>query len=341
MSGEFYSPCVGCALCQPACPTFQATREEGASARGKVAILEALAEGRIDPGDPELARQLELCTSCWACESACPAGVATKDIFLDARSLRRPTPKERLLRALLLLAYRSPFLVRTLLPLLFLPLRGARRPARIRGRGTLRHGGMALFAGCMARFAAPDAGEGAGRRMDHLAKAWEATPEGICCGAPLVNNGLAHRLALTAVPLVAWAEALEPREIVTPDATCAESLRDLPRQLPADLAARWAPYAERVTLLQDLDPGFPRTGALQPSCHRLNASGGPPPENLCCGFGGSLLFRDPRLATRIGRRRLAALGAGTVHVEGPGCLAHLRRLLPPGQRGRIRHWTAP
>ena len=331
--------CVGCALCQPVCPTFQETREEGASARGKVSIIEALADQRIRPDDPELARQLSLCTSCWACEAACPAGVATKDLFLEARRRRRSTPMESVLEAILLFCYGSPRRARALLPLLFLPLRGFRLLAKPPEESTAGEGGVVHFPGCLARYAAPDACAGSARRLARLHPGFGEAPPGLCCGAPLINNGLQPRLALTAAPLIAWAERRLPDTIATPDATCAEALKDLAGHLPRALADRWRPFASKVALLQDMDPGFPPGDALQPSCHRLNSREGTA-ENICCGFGGSLLFLNPRLSSALGRKRLEDLGGSVVLVEGPGCLAHLRRLLPRSQQGRIRHWTA-
>lgn len=330
--------CVGCALCQPVCPTFRETREEGASARGKATLIEALDAGEIDAGDPGLAAQLELCTSCWACEAACPAGVATRDLFILARERRAPTLGERLLRAVLSLVYSTPAMARALLWAVFLPLRGVSIPARPEPAVSAAPGGDAMLAGCLARWAAPEAAAASAATLDRASPGWRPAPDGLCCGAPLVNNGLAARLPTVAEPLLEWLEKNRPARLVTPDATCAATLRhEWPGRLPGGLAERWAVWRDKIVGLREVEGvRFPEGDAVQTACHRAHAPGGGEPSDSCCGFGGTFFVRNPRLARRIGQARLAELGED-VMVEGPGCLAHLKRLAPEGTR--VRFWA--
>ncbi len=66
--------CVHCGLCLSACPTYRVTRLETESPRGRIYLMRALSEGRIEPSR-EMSRHLDLCLNCRACETACPAGV--------------------------------------------------------------------------------------------------------------------------------------------------------------------------------------------------------------------------------------------------------------------------
>ena len=66
--------CVHCGLCTSSCPTYVELGDENDSPRGRIYLMRAVTDGRVD-----LTRQvrghLELCLDCRACETACPSGV--------------------------------------------------------------------------------------------------------------------------------------------------------------------------------------------------------------------------------------------------------------------------
>jgi len=66
--------CVACGLCLPVCPTYQVTKNENASPRGRLALIRGLLKHELAPS-PEIAGHLSLCLQCRRCEAACPAGV--------------------------------------------------------------------------------------------------------------------------------------------------------------------------------------------------------------------------------------------------------------------------
>ena len=77
--------CVHCGLCLPACPTYQTLGLETDSPRGRIYLIRALAEGRVE--DQEVVRKhLDRCLDCRACETACPSGVQYGAILEEARS---------------------------------------------------------------------------------------------------------------------------------------------------------------------------------------------------------------------------------------------------------------
>lgn len=122
------SQCVHCGLCLDACPTYLELGTEADSPRGRIHLVEAVADGRI-PLDVDVMRHLDLCTGCRACETACPSGVRFGRILEGARSeieaagLRSATDYWR--RRALLAVFPHPARLRWLMSLVYV-LRGLR-----------------------------------------------------------------------------------------------------------------------------------------------------------------------------------------------------------------------
>ena len=85
---ELYQ-CVHCGLCLNQCPTYRALHVEAESPRGRIHLVRAAAEGRIEPNQ-RFGDHLYLCLMCRACESACPSGVQYGRIAEAAREILGP-----------------------------------------------------------------------------------------------------------------------------------------------------------------------------------------------------------------------------------------------------------
>jgi glycolate oxidase iron-sulfur subunit len=215
--------CVHCGLCLPACPTYDVLGLETDSPRGRIYLMRALAEGRVeDPNaiEPHLAR----CLDCRACESACPSGVRYGEILETARSemqarwpqrglrarLRRwllravvaRKPRLRLLftvlRAAERLGLRRLATVLHLLPKLAgelmppIPGRSARAPlsGTFTPPGTSR-GRVALFTGCVMEQMFGDVNRKTLALLLANGFTVDVPEHQVCCGALLVHDGLA------------------------------------------------------------------------------------------------------------------------------------------------------
>ena len=69
---ELYK-CVHCGFCLQSCPTYLETGLETESPRGRIALMKAVNESRIEI-DHSVIGHWDLCIQCRACEVACPQG---------------------------------------------------------------------------------------------------------------------------------------------------------------------------------------------------------------------------------------------------------------------------
>jgi glycolate oxidase iron-sulfur subunit len=77
--------CMHCGLCLPTCPTYDATKLERNSPRGRIALMRAIADERLDV-TKAFGDEMYFCLGCLACQTACPAGVNYAELFEHARA---------------------------------------------------------------------------------------------------------------------------------------------------------------------------------------------------------------------------------------------------------------
>jgi glycolate oxidase iron-sulfur subunit len=203
---ELLDRCISCGFCLPACPTYDLTRVEASSPRGRINLMRAIETGALPEDDPTVVDESSFCLGCRACEPVCPAGVqygALLEEWRDRlwRGRRRPVK----LRALLWAVDR-----RWRVRLMGAPRRHARR--RSGGEGET----ASLMLGCFERAMYP----GVSRAAQQLVPGLAAPPGQGCCGALHAHNGELERGRALAREL---GEAL-PGTIVTTSGGCAAHL---------------------------------------------------------------------------------------------------------------------
>ena len=77
--------CMHCGLCLPTCPTYDFTKVERNSPRGRISLMRAIADGRLEP-TAAFGEEMYFCLGCLACQTACPAGVNYAELFEHARA---------------------------------------------------------------------------------------------------------------------------------------------------------------------------------------------------------------------------------------------------------------
>ncbi len=77
--------CMHCGMCLPTCPTYDATHLEKNSPRGRISLMRAIADDKLEM-TPAFAREMYYCLGCLACQTACPAGVDYAHLFEVARA---------------------------------------------------------------------------------------------------------------------------------------------------------------------------------------------------------------------------------------------------------------
>lgn len=303
---EDLSRCVHCGLCLMSCPTFVVTGLEPESPRGRIALIRAANEGRIELNDAVLSH-LDLCLGCRNCEAVCPSGVPYGRIIEGARAQivaegREPALRRRVRTAILrgLLPHRGRLrAVATALRwyerggVQTLFRRAARRglvPARLvqmeamaphipdtefRLRDARPAAGepvvarVAFFAGCVMPFLYPGTQEATLRVLARNGIEVVTPRDQTCCGALMVHSGDREGARAVARRTVDLFLSLGVDAVIVNAAGCGSTLKEYHELLGNDPA--YAGKAERFAhLVRDVTE-FLADLSLGPGLGRVNA----------------------------------------------------------------------
>lgn len=228
--------CVKCALCLPHCPTYKLSRHEGDSPRGRIALMQGLAQDVISH-ESTASAHLDGCLVCRACEPVCPAEVPYGRLIDSGReglwnaghrpgrfwrvlAWWRQTPMRlRALGAFIRMLYRSGLAALVAR----LPLGRLSRSATFIERagsppGFGRHSpvnetdeSVALFLGCIARPLDATVLHASVRVLNAMSFAVDVPSTQSCCGAMDTHAGhraAAAKLAATNIDAFSGAEAI-------------------------------------------------------------------------------------------------------------------------------------
>ena len=304
---EKFLDCVHCGLCLSACPTYRELGTEMDSPRGRIYLMKALEDGSVGM-TPDIARHLDLCLGCRACETACPSGVRYGNLIEAARSFveehhRRPF-FDRWRRALITRIFPHPQRLRMALrPLLVLERLGIlgllRRvspvvgmlpqldeslplPEVVAAQGTQRQR-VGFLSGCVAQVLFSRINSATVRVLAQNGCTVVTPPAQTCCGALYLHAGKrAEALECARRNLEAFPADLDA--IIINAAGCGAMMKEY-----GDLLADDPAYAERarafsatvrdVTEFLAALPLVPPRGAIRArvayhdACHLAHAQG--------------------------------------------------------------------
>ncbi len=281
--------CVHCGMCLPTCPTYRLTGSEASSPRGRLWMMRAVGEGRLDLLDPAFDEQMYQCLNCRACEAVCPSGVQYGPLVEAARSqLEQHRPRPRWQRVARTVGMRVPFddvrrmrlmvsglrlyqksglsalLRRTgVLRLLRLETLEAMvptldEPALVSGTEAWRPEDAPakahLFNGCVMSTVFPGVNRAAGRSLAHNGYDTDVPAGQQCCGALFVHAGMmdeARRLARINIDTF---EASGEGPVVVTAAGCGAALKEYGHLLKDDTsyAVRAEEFSGRVVDVSEL-----------------------------------------------------------------------------------------
>jgi glycolate oxidase iron-sulfur subunit len=81
---DVLAQCIHCGMCLATCPTYELTKLERSSPRGRIRMIKAVARGEMEMSQA-FADEMDFCLDCQACETACPAGVKYGSMVEAAR----------------------------------------------------------------------------------------------------------------------------------------------------------------------------------------------------------------------------------------------------------------
>jgi glycolate oxidase iron-sulfur subunit len=78
--------CIRCGRCLPACPTYQQTALETFSPRGRLSLMRAVEDGKLDLAEAGLEEHLYHCLDCRSCNTVCPVSIPIGELIVEGRA---------------------------------------------------------------------------------------------------------------------------------------------------------------------------------------------------------------------------------------------------------------
>ena len=356
---EEISRCVKCGACHAVCPAFLRERVESLSPRGRMALVQAVLDGKLRVS-AIFKDRLATCTGCLACESACPSGVPVTKIIQAAKEQALQESGAGIINTAIAEVVKHPALFRTaawFAPLFLHYARGHyvrkgipadRLPgetqvfhaAAVRSKKKGLKGTVAFFPGCAVEHFQPEIGKATKSVLNKIGYDVIIPDDLKCCGRPLLSLGDSRSAAELAEHNSIQFAKLEGVTIVTACASCSLTFKkEYPRLLPPGSSPVVLDIHEFLaTRIREagLAP-LPKTVTWHDPCHLGRGQGlsktardilsAVPGLTLvemrnadrCCGFGGVMRMTHRDLSDGIAENKAKNIVATGVSTVVTGC----------------------
>jgi glycolate oxidase iron-sulfur subunit len=292
--------CSKCGTCQSVCPIYDKDLIETSVARGKLALIEAIYEGRIEQAD-RIFKHLDYCVMCTRCKQYCPSGVQTDEIFLKAKSiLRKIKELPNWQKAVLKIIMQKPKLLAKTAPLMHIGLKfgskqvkddifepiigefSQRNVVSIKSRPfTSKYGGLnkakeekmrvIFYPGCAITYMYTKWGEAIVEVLKHYGVSVYVPSTNKCCGIPAATMGELDLYKQMVNENLEWFDSItDASYIITACPTCQYGLNEMGKKV-TDKKAK-VPMMDIVVFLKEvlnvsIKPQEEEKATLHIPCH--------------------------------------------------------------------------
>jgi glycolate oxidase iron-sulfur subunit len=352
--------CADCGTCQSACPVYQAELSEPNSPRGKVNLIKAVDDGRLE-ANARNRGLLYQCLVCGSCEQACPNSVEFNSMMITYRNRISEGRRIPFLKKLVLFFYQGFVLRRALwLPRLlartplkkkfFLPSFQDTDLKKIMGRDRGRTYDVLLFPGCVLTYFYSQKVAAIKALLEKQGLSVVYPPGLHCCGFPYLSQGWGKKFTALKKKNEAVLRSFRFKYLVVPCSTGVLAFNrhyDLPGIEVFELSEFMFRHGRDAAVSPGFADQFPGPFTYHDPCHNLKSlklrkearhfleQFGERFVNddsaLCCGFGGIFKVGFSATAKKILDKKSAKLnelGVAAVVTSCPGCYMQLKESLP-------------
>lgn len=326
--------CSKCGLCESVCPLFKINPNDCVASKGKFIMLHGVTKGDLELSD-NINKYIDMCLKCGKCKEFCPSDIDVCQILNTAKyEYSKGKSCEKVIK---FLQGKYIFdLVIKLGKLLSNPFRKKILPP---SKDAIK---VIYFKGCVNHIF-PQTDNYINKIFKNDIKIIESDFE--CCGLPFLSEGNMEKFIISAKHNLQKLKEVEYDYIVTDCASCAGTLLDYPKYLPARLISpeKVINFGNLIAL-KDYKFKFkkPIKVTFHKPCHLKNDIFMKkifencenveyvPMEDYddCCGFAGSFALKNPKLSQKLTKQKAEKIKqtkADYVITTCPSCILGLKQ----------------